>query len=99
MSSFLKSISRFVASKNGAVLVETATPEAWETTARLRKQLWYTHVNAMPARVDAAVAEWKALVEKVRSKHVTVGETTTASARLLELYAYFCLGKLCGGVL
>ncbi|KAF6002813.1 hypothetical protein CCYA_CCYA08G2439 [Cyanidiococcus yangmingshanensis] len=83
-------------SRNSALIVPSASPEAWETTADLRRKLLYTHLNALPARWNAAQNEFRALVSKLRSKHVTVEEAGWFGLRCAELYAFYCLGIVLG---
>jgi len=74
----------------------SASPEAWETTAELRRKLLYTHLNALPARWQAAQNEFRALLDKMRAKQVTVEEAGWFGVRCVELYAFYCLGVVIG---
>lgn len=74
----------------------SASPEAWETTAELRRKLLYTHLNALPARWQAAQNEFRALMDKMRAKQVTIEEAGWFGVRCVELYAFYCLGVVIG---
>lgn len=71
-------------------------PEAWETTAKLRNQFVYTTMDAMPARVAAASAEWASLRAKVTKRDFTVNEVGVGVVRAVELYAFFLVGRVIG---
>jgi hypothetical protein len=90
------SIWKQLLSRNSSWIVQSATPEAWETTADLRRKLLYTHLNALPARWHAARAEFQSLVDKLRAKQVTVEEAGWFSLRCVELYAFYCVGLVLG---
>lgn len=92
MSGVLKEI----VARHASSVVKASTAEAWETTAALRKQLWYTHLNALPARWQAAREEAMSIGDKVRAQEVTLGEAARFGLRALEVYAFYCVGKMAG---
>ncbi|KAK4536578.1 hypothetical protein CDCA_CDCA09G2603 [Cyanidium caldarium] len=92
MSGVIKELT----ARHANAVVRSATPEAWETTAELRRQLLYTHLNALPARAGAAWQELHALKDKALAKQVTLGEAATFGLRCVEVYAFYCIGKMIG---
>lgn len=93
----MASMMKDVAKRAGNLVVKSATPEAWETTAKLRQQYIYTSMDAMPARVAEASKEWSEIRSKVLARDFTVNDIGAAAARALELYAFYVVGRTIGG--
>lgn len=92
MASLLQSLAR----RSSELIVKSPTPEAWQVTANLRNQYFYTAMEAMPARVAAASKEWAALRHKVSTRDITLNDVATGASRAVEFYAFYFLGKVIG---
>lgn len=93
----MASMLRALAQRSSQNIVKSATPEAWETTANLRKQYIYTSMDALPARMAEASKEWSALRQKISSREVTLNDVATGTLRAVELYVFYYIGKSIGG--
>ena len=93
MASMLKEIAK----RSGNLVVRGSSETAWETTGRLRSQFVMTTLDAMPARLAEASAEWNALRDKLRTRNVTVNELGVLAVRGVELYASYLIGRVIGG--
>lgn len=96
MASLLASAMRAIAQRSSNNIVKSATAEAWETTASLRSQYIITSMNAMPARVAEAASEWTAVRQKIATREVTLNDLAIGTARAVELYAFYFVGKVIG---
>lgn len=85
-----------IAKRAPSLVVKAPTPEAWETTSRLRQEFMYTTMDAMPARVAEASKEWSALRAKIMAREVTVNDIGVGIVRAGELYAFYILGRFIG---
>lgn len=92
MASMMKEIAR----RAPKLIVKCETPEAWATTARLRKEFVVTTMDAMPARVAAASKEYAALKSKVVDRSATVNDVAIGAARCFELYCFYLTGRFLG---
>lgn len=92
MASMLKEIAK----RSASMVVKGTTPEAWETTAKLRSQYVYTTLDAMPARVADASKEWASIRSKIVSRDFTVNDIGVGFVRAAELYAFYIVGRVMG---
>lgn len=98
MASSLKSLATLAQSAAASELVVKApTATAFEATAALRRQYVASTLNAMPARVDAASAEWASLKAKVKGQSFTVSDVASGAVVGMELYACYIIGRALGG--
>jgi len=98
MASRLKSLATMAQSAAASdLVVKSSTAAAFETTAALRRQYVASSLNAMPARVDAAAAEWASVKSKVMERSFTFGEFATGVVAGVELYACYIVGRAMGG--
>ncbi|KAA8493056.1 hypothetical protein FVE85_9328 [Porphyridium purpureum] len=77
-------------------VVKGTTPEALAETQELGKKLVATTMDAAPARVIAAKAEFNAMKEKVMKLDVSVEEAKVGLMGLLQVMGFFYLGKILG---
>lgn len=85
------------AQRSARLIVKGDTPEAWAATAKLRQQFVATTMDAMPARVAAARAEYAELRKKILvDRSVTVNDVAIGAARGLELYCCYLVGRAVG---
>lgn len=92
----MASMMKEIAKRSANMVVKGTTPEAWETTAKLRTQYVYTTLDAMPARVADASKEWAAIRSKVVSRDFTVNDIGVGVVRAAELYAFYIVGRVIG---
>lgn len=92
MASLLKELAK----RAPNMVVKGPTPEAWETTGKLRREFMYTTMDAMPARVAEASREWAALRAKVAARDITINDIGVGIVRVGELYAFYILGRFVG---
>lgn len=98
MASRLKSLATLAQSAAASELVvKSPTATAFEATTSLRRQYVASTLNAMPARVDAAAAEWASLKAKVKDQSFTVADVTAGAVVGMELYACYIIGRTLGG--
>lgn len=87
---------REVSKRASSMVVKSSTPEAWETTAKLRAQYMYTTLDAMPKRIADASQEWTSVRTKIVNRDFTVNDLTTGAVRAVELYAFYLFGRVIG---
>jgi len=92
----MASAMRSLAQKTPELIVKSAKPEAWETTAKLREQFVATTLDAMPARMAAARAEYNAVKDKILSRSVTVNDVAIGASRAAEFYMFYLVGRVVG---
>lgn len=88
---------RNLAQRYSSQIVKSSAPEAWETTANLRRQYIFTSMDAMPARVETASKEFAELRQKIMARSFTMNEVAVGAVRAAELYVFFYFGKILGG--
>lgn len=96
MASLLAGAMRAIAQRSSNNIAKSATAEAWETTSSLRTQYIVTSMNAMPARVAEAASEWSAVRQKIAAREITLNDLAIGTARAVELYAFYFVGKVIG---
>lgn len=98
MASRLKSLATLAQSAAASELVvKSPTATAFEATSALRRQYVASTLNAMPARVDAASAEWASLKAKVKGQSFSAADVASGAVVGMELYACYIIGRALGG--
>lgn len=98
MASRLKSLATLAQSAAASELVvKSPSATAFETTSALRRQYVASSLHAMPARVDAAAAEWASIKAKVKDQSVTAADVASGALVGMELYACYIIGLALGG--
>lgn len=98
MASRLKSLATLAQSAAASELVvKSPSATAFEATAALRRQYVASSLHAMPARVDAAAAEWASVKAKVKGQSVTAADVASGALVGMELYACYIVGLALGG--
>lgn len=92
----MSSMIRQLAQRSSQHIVKGSTPEAWETTAKLRSQFVTTSMDALPARMAHAGKEWAELRAKIGNRDFTLNEIARGTVRVAELYAFYFAGKCMG---
>lgn len=92
----MASMMKEIAKRSANMIVKGSTPEAWETTAKLRSQYIVTTLDAMPARVADASKEWATLRSKVVSRDFSVNDIGVGFVRAAEIYAFYIVGRVIG---
>ncbi len=87
---------RDLARRTPELIAKSQSAEAWEATSKLRRQFIATSMDAMPARVAAAKAEYASLRAKVAERAVTVNDVAIGASRVLEFYCFYLVGRAVG---
>lgn len=92
----MASMMKEIAKRSANMVVKGSTPEAWETTSKLRSQYLYTTLDSMPARFADASKEWASLRAKIMSRDFTINDIGVGAARAAEIYAFYIVGRVLG---
>lgn len=87
---------RDLARRTPELIVKSQSAEAWVATAKLRNQFIATSLDAMPARVAAASAEYNAMRAKIVERAVTLNDLAIGASRCAELYCFYLVGRVIG---
>lgn len=92
----MASMMKEIAKRSANMVVKGSTPEAWETTSKLRSQYLYTTLDSMPARFADASKEWASLRTKIVSRDFTINDIGVGAVRAAEIYAFYIVGRVFG---
>ena len=87
---------RDLARRTPELIAKSQNVEAWEATAKLRQQFVATTMDAMPARVAAANAEYAGMRKKIADRAVTLNDVAIGASRALEMYCFYLVGRAIG---